>query len=45
MLKSYVLTINLEKGHSDLQSPAGSSFGWFKASAGITMKVWVFNIL
>ena len=46
-LKSYVLTIHLGEGEPGLQTPTALwvILGWFKASAGITVKVWVSNIL
>ena len=46
-LVSYVLTIHLGKGDSDLQTPFALwvILGWFKASAGITIKEWLSNIL
>ena len=46
-LESYILTIHLGEGDSDLQTPhcLVGLLGWFKASASITIKVWACNIL
>ena len=40
-LESYILTIHLGEGESDLQTLTALWFilGWFKVSAGITIKV------
>ena len=44
-LKSYILTIHLGEGDSDLQTALWVILGWFNDNASIAVKVWLSKIL